>query len=53
MMVIIAYIFSTVRNADKIVVLNKREIAEVGNYEEFMKKRGLYYKFYTLQTGLD
>ncbi len=51
--IIIAHRFSTVRNADKIVVLDKGKIAELGNHEELMKKKGIYYNLYTLQKGLD
>jgi ATP-binding cassette subfamily B protein len=51
--IIIAHRFSTVKNADKIVVLDKGRIAEMGNHSELMKKKGLYYNFYTLQKGLD
>lgn len=50
---IIAHRFSTVRNADKIVVLDKGRIAELGNHEELMKKKGIYYELYKLQRGLD
>ncbi len=50
---IIAHRFSTVKNADKIIVLDKGRITEVGNHRELMAKKGLYYNFYTLQTGLD
>lgn len=50
---IIAHRFSTVKHADKIVVLDGGKIIEMGNHNELMKKKGLYYKFYTLQTGLD
>ncbi len=50
---IIAHRFSTVRNADKIVVLDKGNIAELGNHEELMKKKGIYHHLYSLQKGLD
>ena len=50
---IIAHRFSTVRNADKIVVLDQGQIAELGNHKELMKKKGIYYNLYTLQKGLD
>lgn len=49
---IIAHRLSTVRQADKIVVLHKGSIAEIGNHQELMRKRGIYYNFYTMQTGL-
>lgn len=51
--IIIAHRFSTVRNADKIVVLDAGRIAELGNHGELMKKKGIYYDLYTLQKGLD
>ena len=51
--IIIAHRFSTVRNADKIVVLDKGKIAELGSHEELIKKKGIYYNLYTLQKGLD
>ncbi|MCW4052079.1 MAG: ABC transporter ATP-binding protein/permease [Candidatus Bathyarchaeota archaeon] len=37
---------STIRNADKIVVLEKGEIAEAGTHETLMAKKGVYYKIY-------
>ena len=41
---IIAHRLSTVRNADKIIVLEHGEIAESGNHEELLRERGIYYK---------
>lgn len=46
---IIAHRLSTVRKADNILVLEKGKIAEQGNHQELMKKKGLYYDFYNLQ----
>jgi len=37
---------STIRNADKIVVLEKGEIAEEGTHETLMAKKGAYYQIY-------
>ncbi|OGJ12787.1 hypothetical protein A3K62_01700 [Candidatus Pacearchaeota archaeon RBG_16_35_8] len=51
--IIIAHRFSTVRNADKIIVLDKGRIAELGNHDELMKKKGIYHHLYSLQKGLD
>ncbi len=52
--VIVAHRFSTVKNVDKIVVLDKGKIVEVGNHQELMKnKEGKYYELYSLQKGLD
>lgn len=51
--IIIAHRFSTVKNVDKIVTLEKGKIIEIGNHKELMKKKGKYYELYTLQRGLD
>jgi len=49
----IAHRFSTVREADKILVLENGEIAEQGKHEELIKKPdGIYRKLYELQMGL-
>ena len=37
---------STIRNADKIVVLEKGEIVEDGTHETLMAKKGVYYQIY-------
>lgn len=44
---IIAHRLSTIRNSDTIVVLNRGKIAEKGNHEELIAKKGEYYQFYT------
>jgi len=46
---IIAHRLSTVRNADKILVLEKGKIIEQGTHKELIKKKGVYFKFYSLQ----
>ena len=46
---IIAHRLSTVRKADKILVLKKGKIVEQGNHEELIAKKGAYYNFYNLQ----
>lgn len=47
---IIAHRLSTVRNADKIVVVNYGKIAEIGNHEELInKKDGIYASLYHTQ----
>ena len=45
---LIAHRLSTVRNADLIVVLKDGQIAECGNHEELMERKGMYYD---LNTG--
>lgn len=50
---IIAHRLSTVRKADKILVIDKGKIAEQGKHQDLMKKKGLYYSFYNLQFSED
>jgi len=47
--IIVAHRLSTVQNADKIVVLHKGEIREVGTHQDLLAKQGIYYKLYQLQ----
>ncbi|HEY9697356.1 MAG TPA: ABC transporter ATP-binding protein [Trichocoleus sp.] len=50
--IIIAHRLSTVREADKIVVLDQGQIVEVGSHEELLHHRGIYHRLHTLQeTG--
>ncbi|UZE92929.1 MAG: ABC transporter ATP-binding protein [Candidatus Nealsonbacteria bacterium] len=46
---IIAHRFSTLRKADKIIVLEESQIAETGSHDELMKKKGLYSYLWHLQ----
>jgi len=46
---IIAHRLSTVRRADRIIVLNKGEIVEEGTHEELMEKSGMYSQLYMMQ----
>ena len=43
---IIAHRLSTVTNADRIIVLEQGEIAEIGSHQELLAKRGLYYNMF-------
>lgn len=47
---IISHRFSTVRNADRILVLNEGKIIEEGDHETLMKKKGLYEELFTIQA---
>jgi len=49
---VIAHRLSTVRNADKIIVLDRGRIAEVGNHAELMQRGGLYSQLYQRQMDL-
>lgn len=48
-MLIVAHRLSTVQHADKIIVLHKGKIMEMGNHQELLVKKGLYYNLYELQ----
>ena len=50
--IIVAHRLSTVRNADKIVVLDKGQIIESGNHENLIEKRGAYYNLVKNQLEL-
>ncbi|CAG8600245.1 9961_t:CDS:10, partial [Acaulospora colombiana] len=41
--IVIAHRLSTVKNADKIVVMSKGEVLEVGRHEELISRHGVYY----------
>lgn len=43
---IIAHRMSTIKNADKIIVLNNGEVAEIGTHSTLMSGGGLYYNLY-------
>jgi ATP-binding cassette subfamily B protein len=49
--VIIAHRLSTVRHADKILVLDGGAVAEAGSHEELLAKEGLYHRLWSVQTG--
>jgi ATP-binding cassette subfamily B multidrug efflux pump len=47
--VVIAHRLSTVQRADVILVMHKGQLREMGNHQELLARRGLYYKLYQLQ----
>lgn len=47
--IIIAHRLSTIEKADKIIVMHHGQVREIGNHEELLKKRGIYYKLYEMQ----
>ena len=47
--VIIAHRLSTVQRADKIIVMHKGQVREMGTHQQLLAQRGIYYKLYQLQ----
>ena len=47
----IAHRLSTLRNTDKILVINDGELVEQGTHDELMALNGLYSRFYRIQNG--
>src|SRR5262249_9172340 len=47
--VIIAHRLSTIQRADKIIVMHKGQVREIGSHQQLLAKRGIYYKLYQLQ----
>ncbi|MBL7074519.1 ABC transporter ATP-binding protein [candidate division KSB1 bacterium] len=50
---VIAHRLSTVKRADRIVVLEEGRIVEEGTHHELIKKRGIYRRLYQMQFGTD
>ncbi|MCX5898090.1 MAG: ABC transporter ATP-binding protein [Proteobacteria bacterium] len=48
--IMIAHRLSTVRNADRIIVMSDGTIAEEGSHEELLQQKGIYYSMYTIQS---
>jgi ATP-binding cassette subfamily B multidrug efflux pump len=46
---IIAHRLSTIQRADKILVMHKGQLREMGTHQELLAQRGIYYKLYQLQ----
>ncbi len=46
---IIAHRLSTIQDADKIVVMDKGHVVELGNHEELLAQKGKYYELYMTQ----
>jgi ATP-binding cassette subfamily B protein len=47
--VIIAHRLSTIQRADKIIVMHKGYVREMGTHQQLLANRGIYYKLYQLQ----
>lgn len=49
---VVAHRLSTIKNADKIIVISQNGIEEVGNHDELINKKGQYYELYNAQFKL-
>ncbi|MDO8804609.1 MAG: ABC transporter ATP-binding protein [Elusimicrobiota bacterium] len=49
--IIIAHRLSTVRNADRVMMISGGEVKELGTHDELLAQGGLYSKYYRLQFG--
>ena len=47
--IIIAHRLSTIQRADKIIVMHKGQVREIGSHQQLLAQRGIYYKLYQLQ----
>jgi ATP-binding cassette subfamily B protein len=47
--IVIAHRLSTIQKCDKIIVMHKGRVKEVGTHQELLAQRGLYHKLYQLQ----
>ncbi len=47
--VIVAHRLSTVQSADKIIVMHKGRVREIGSHQQLLAQRGIYWKLYQLQ----
>jgi ABC-type multidrug transport system, ATPase and permease components len=48
----IAHRLSTLRNATRLIVLDKNTVAEVGTHDELIRKRGIYYELVMAQRQM-
>ena len=45
----IAHRLSTIQRANKIVVMHKGKVREIGTHQQLLANRGIYWKLYQLQ----
>ena len=47
--IVIAHRLSTIQRADRILVMHKGKLREIGTHQELLAMRGIYWKLYQLQ----
>ena len=47
--VVVAHRLSTIQRADKIIVMHKGKVREMGTHQQLLAQHGIYYKLYQLQ----
>jgi ATP-binding cassette subfamily B multidrug efflux pump len=47
--IIIAHRLSTIQRANKIIVMHKGQVREIGSHQQLLAERGIYWKLYQLQ----
>ena len=48
---VVAHRLSTLRNMDRIIVLDKGKVIESGTHNSLLRKKGLYAKLWNMQSG--
>lgn len=46
---VVAHRFSTIQHVDRIIVMHKGKVREIGTHQELMDKQGIYWRLYQLQ----
>lgn len=49
---VIAHRLTTIRKADKIVVMENGQVRQIGNHDELLEQGGTYARFHAIQTGV-
>src|SRR5437660_32629 len=47
--IVVAHRLSTIQRADKIIVMHKGQVREIGSHQQLLAQRGIYWKLYQLQ----